>query len=75
MTQEFSDAPLTVDGVTVKPTWAWSKQYRASVADSMRRTGTSDISPGEREQFYVEWYAAKHGLTHSQAWRKIEKGA
>ena len=24
-TKDFSDAELTVDGVTVKPTWPWSK--------------------------------------------------
>ena len=56
MTKDFSDAPLIVDGITIKPTWAWSKQYRAAVAEGMRKTGHSDLSPYETERRYVEWY-------------------
>ncbi len=72
MSQDFSDAPLTVDGITVTPTWAWSKQYRAEVADNMRLTGKSHIPPHERAGFYVQWYAEKHGLTMAGARQKIK---
>lgn len=71
MSEDFSDAPLTVNGITVKPTWPWSREYRASVAESIRRTGQTDLSPKERARRYVEWYAVKNGLTYQQARQKI----
>ena len=37
MSEDFSNAPLTVDGVTVTPTWRWSTEYRASVAAAVAR--------------------------------------
>lgn len=71
MTQDFSDAPLTVNGITVKPTWPWSKTYRAEVAEGMKQSGKGDLSPKETERRYVEWYADQHGLSLSQAREKI----
>lgn len=71
MTKAFSDEPLTVDGVTVKPTWPWSTQYRAEVAESMRQNGRSRFSPGAIATLYIEWYVDQHGLTHEQAREKI----
>ncbi len=72
MSKDFSDAPLTVNGVTVQPTWAWSSQYRAEVADGMRQGGTSDLSSQDREDRYVEWYADQHGLTLDAARLRVE---
>ncbi|KKK85007.1 hypothetical protein LCGC14_2777610 [marine sediment metagenome] len=72
MSKDFSDAPLTVNGVTVKPTWLWSKRYRAEVAESMRQNGKSHLRTGEADQLYVEWYADQHGLTETEARRRIE---
>ncbi len=63
MTQNFSDAPLTVDGVTVKPTWKWSSTYRARVADELQRTTKSDLDLMQAESRYIAWYAQEHGLT------------
>ncbi len=74
MSKDFSDAPLTVNGVTVKPKWKWSAQYRAEVADSMRQSGKNDLSPEDAEQRYVEWYAEKNGLTHDEARAQIFDG-
>ena len=71
MSKDCSNAPLTVNGVTVKPTWPWSKQYRAEVAESMKQSGKGDLSPVEREGRYVAWYADQHGLSLSQAREKI----
>ncbi len=72
MSQDFSDSPLTVHGVTVQPTWPWSKQYRAVVAESMRRINRTDLSPEEAERRYIEWYAEKNGLTYQQAREKFD---
>ncbi len=74
MTRDFSDAPLTVDGVTIKPNFKWSAGYRDHVAETMRQAGKSDIEPEETERRYVEWYAAKNGLTIKQAREKIMPG-
>lgn len=74
MSEDFSRAPLKVDGVTVQPTWAWSKEYRASVAAELRRATRSDLSPEEIECRYVAWYAQEHGLTFHEAREKV-KGA
>ena len=71
MTKDFSDAPLTVEGVTVKPTWPWSKQYRAEVAENMRLQGYSHIPPDEVACRYVEWYANKYGLTHKEVRKRL----
>ena len=75
MTEDFSSAPLVVDGVTVTPTWPWSREYRAEVAAGMRATGKTHVSAHDAEQRYVEWFAAKHGLTHHQARQRIKGGA
>ena len=75
MGYDFSSAPLTVDGVTVNPTWPWSKEYRASVAAELRRATKGDLSPREIKARYVAWYAEKHGLTLHQARVKIEGAA
>ena len=72
MTQDYSDAPLTIDGITVQPNWKWSAQYRASVAEGMRASGRSDLSPSERKDRYVEWYASQHGLTLREARERVE---
>ena len=71
MGEDFSDAPLTVNGVTVNPTWPWSKEYRLHVADGMRRTGRSDLSPKEIKARYVAWYAQEHGLGLDEARAKV----
>lgn len=74
MTKDFSDAPLKVDGVTVKPTWPWSSAYRESVAAELRRASTGDLPPEETKRRYVAWYAEKHGLTLEEARERIEAG-
>ena len=71
MSRDFSDAPLTVEGVTVKPTWPWSKQYRAEVAEGMRENGQSHLSTRDVKQRYVEWYAVENGLSEHQARKKL----
>ncbi len=63
MTEDFSSAPLVVDGVTVTPTWRWPKEYRATVAAELRRATNGDLAPEETERRYVAWYAAEHGLS------------
>ena len=72
MTQDFSDAPLIIDGITIKPKFRWSKQYRADVAEGMRATGQTDISESERESLYIKWYAEKHELTRDEARRRVK---
>ena len=72
MSKDFSAAPLTVNGTTVKPKWRWSAQHRAEVAEGMRQNSQSDIPPVEAERRYVEWYAAKHGLSIDVARRRVE---
>ncbi len=72
MSQDFSDAPLMVNGITVKPTWAWSKQYRAKIAKEMRQATQSDLSPKEIKRRYIEWYAVENGLTYHQARQKLQ---
>lgn len=74
MSKEFSDAPLTVNGITVRPSWPWSKEYRAEISASMRQAVSGALPLEERERRYVEWYAAQNGLTHEQARRKIMQG-
>ena len=71
MAEDFSSAPLTVDGVTVNPTWPWSKEYRASVAAELRRATKGDLSPEETERRYVKWYAQEHGLSLDVARVKV----
>ena len=72
MTQDFSDAPLIIDGITVKPKFRWSKQYRDHVAETMRATGKTDISESERNLRYIKWYAEKHELTRDEARRRVK---
>lgn len=67
MAGEFSDKPLTVDGVTVKPKWAWSDTYRREVADMLKSSALTHLPAGERELRYAKWYAAKHGLSLEEA--------
>lgn len=71
MSKDFSAEPLTVDGVTVKPTWPWSTQYRAEVAESMRQNVRYGLPTEETERRYVAWYADQHGLTLKRAREKI----
>lgn len=73
MSNDFSDAPLTVAGVTVKPTWPWSPASRAEVAEGMRQSGKGDLTPKEIERRYVAWYADQHGLSLKRAREKIER--
>ncbi len=75
MTKDFSDAPLTVNGIKVKPKWKWSAQHRADVAEDMRQNGSSHLRANEAEARYVEWYADKNSLTTDQARQRIEGGA
>lgn len=63
--------PLTVEGVTVTPTWPWSPEYRAHVKAEMSSSRYA-LPPGEAAQRYIEWYAAEHGLSKEQARAKIE---
>ena len=72
MAQDFSDAPLTIDGVTVKPNWPWSARYRAEVADELRNATRGDLSIEETEQRYVSWYATEHGLSVKTARLRIK---
>ena len=72
MTDDFSDAPLTVDNITVKPGWDWSDWYRDEVAENMQASGRPELSAKGRESRYVEWYADQHGLTTSEAWQRVE---
>ena len=72
MTDDFSDAPLTIDGITVQPKHRWSAGYRDHVAETMRATGQTDISESERESLYIKRYAEKHGLTRDEAQRRVK---
>ena len=72
MGEAFSSAPLTVAGVTVNPTWPWSKEYRAEVAAELRRATKGDLSPEETERRYVAWYAEEHGLSIEAARTKVK---
>ncbi len=72
MTKPVSDAPLTVNGVTETPTWPWSKEYRAHVADTMRQNGKTHLGAGEADQRYVDWYAERHGVSVEVARQRIE---
>ena len=72
MTQDFSDAPLRVNGVTVKPNWDWSAQYRAEVADELRNATRGDLSPEEVEHRYIAWYAQEHGLSPAEARLRVK---
>ena len=73
MSNDFSDAPLKVNGITVKPAGPWSKQHRADVAEDMGKLQTSHLPPGEREYRYVKWYAAQHGLTFAEARQRVKE--
>ena len=72
MSKDFSDKPLTVDGVTVKPTWAWSREYRAQVTQQLRALGQTHVEASEAEGRYVEWYAQENQLTLDEARAKIK---
>ena len=72
MAQDFSDAPLKINGVTVKPNWAWSPQYRAEVADELRNATKGDLSPEEVRDRYVTWYARQHGLSVKEARLRVK---
>ncbi len=72
MTEDFSSAPLVVDGVTVQPTWRWSKQYRADVATELRAMGESHLSSHDAERRYVAWYAQEHGLGLEDARARVK---
>ena len=72
MAQDFSDAPLRVNGVTIKPNRAWSAQYRAEVADELRDATKGDLSPEEVEHRYVAWYAQEHGLSVKEARLRVK---
>ncbi len=75
MSKDFSNAPFTVNGITVRPSWAWSKEYRAEILASMRQAGSGALPPDEIERRYVKWYAAQNELTYEQAQKKIMQGA
>ena len=72
MAQDFSDAPLRVNGVTIKPTWAWSPQYRAEVANELRNATKGGFSPEEAEDRYIDWYARTHALDLIEARLRIK---
>ncbi len=72
MSKDFSNAPLVVDDVTIKPTWPWSRQYRAEVTSWIRASARSSISPEESGARYAAWYAEEHGLTLKEARERIE---
>ena len=72
MTDDFSDAPLTVDGSTVKPGWDWSNWYRDEVAENLRASGKSHVSDHDAEQRYIDWYADQHGLPRDEAQRRVK---
>ena len=72
MAQDSSDAPLKINGVTVKPNWDWSAQYRAWVADELRDATKAILSPEEVEDRYVAWYAQEHGLSVKEARLRVK---
>ena len=74
MAQAPSDAPFKAHGVTVKPNWDWSAQYRAEVADELRNATRGDLSPEEVEHRYIVWYAQEHGLGLAEARLRIKSG-
>jgi hypothetical protein len=68
LTKPFSDAPVKVDGVEVKPRWPWSAGYRQHVRESIRAISAPATVPDEqRIRQYVEWYADQHGLKYAEA--------
>lgn len=66
-----SDKPLVVDGITVMPRWSWSPEFRGYFAQRLREFGRHDGSPGERARAYIEWLAAKRGITRDDALARI----
>ena len=51
-TVKFSDAPCRVDGVTYKPGWQWSDEYRKEFRAQHR------AAPGNRDACgYIQWLA------------------
>jgi hypothetical protein len=64
---------MQLDGVEVKPKWAWSDQYRRELRQQIQATGKSDVSTKERRQQYIAWYAETHGLTEHQAEKALKE--
>ncbi len=54
--ETFSDAPVTIGGVKIKPRWAWSRDY----AKWARRAGSKSgcLHRDKREQ-YAAWLAER----------------
>lgn len=58
-----SAKPLVVDGVTVKPKWEWSPEYRAEVRRSLTATTPADRERREAAELeYVRQWAQRRGL-------------
>lgn len=67
MSETFSDKPLTVAGVTIRPKQPWSPQYRSYVREQLRALGKADVPPEVVEDRYVAWYAHKHRISIEEA--------
>ena len=56
--ETFSDAPMRINGVRIKPTWCWSDTYRKMVRAEMAKV---KIDPRSQAEGYKRWYKAKFG--------------
>lgn len=54
--ETFSDKPLTVNGVQIQPTWAWSKAYRKIVRAEMAHVSKC---PKIMARQYRDWQIAQ----------------
>ncbi len=61
--ETFSDKPMTVNGVRIQPTWAWSNAYRKIVRAEMA------IPRGcqwDRAYAYKRWYKQNRGIDYPE---------
>ena len=56
--ETFSDAPMRVNGVRIRPSWCWSDTYRKMVRAEMAKIR---IDPYNQARAYRSWYQAKFG--------------
>ena len=54
--ETFNDAPLRVNGVTIRPQWAWSDSYRKHVRASMVK---AHKCPDASARQYKNWLTAR----------------
>ena len=60
--ETFSNRPMNVNGVQVRPTWAWSDQYRKLVRQEMAKVR---IDPWEQAHAYKRWYKLTHSVEYA----------